>query len=101
MKSQSQFNWIFIIIAGAIILAFFVNFALKYKSLQEEKISVELLINLDNALFNLQASPFNTFDVVNVPKDLEITCNNFKIGNRNSVIGNRIPVNRSKFNYRR
>lgn len=83
MKSQSQFNWIFIIIAGAIILTFFVNFGLRYKSLQDEKLSIELLINLDNALFNLQASPFNTFDVVNIPKDLEITCNNFKIGNRN------------------
>ena len=83
MKAEMEFNWIFVIIAGAIILAFFVNFGLKYQSLQQEKLSVELLINLDNALFNLQSSSFDIIDVVDIPKDLEITCNNFKIGNRN------------------
>jgi hypothetical protein len=83
MKSQSQFNWIFIIVAGAIILTFFISFTLKFKSLQEEKLSMELLINLDRALFNLQSSSYNTFDIVEIPKNVELTCNNFKIGNRN------------------
>lgn len=83
MKAQSEFNWIFVIMAGAVILTFFVSFGLKYKSLQDEKLSIELLINLDNSLTNLQASPFNVFDVINVPKDVEITCNKFIIGQRN------------------
>ena len=82
MKSQIEFNWIFIIIAGAIILTFFVTFAFKYKSVQEEKLSVDLLINLDKALYNLQASPYATFDIIDIPKDLQITCNDLKIGDR-------------------
>ena len=83
MKSQTQFNWIFIIVAGAIILTFFVNFAFKFKSFQEEKLSIELLINFDNALTNLQASLFNTFDIIEIPKDVEITCNEFRIEDKN------------------
>ena len=82
MKSQIEFNWIFIIIAGAIILTFFVTFAFKYKSVQEEKLSVDLLINLDKALYNLQASPYATFDIIDIPKDLQITCDDLKIGDR-------------------
>ncbi|MEK6834986.1 MAG: hypothetical protein AABX61_01850 [Nanoarchaeota archaeon] len=79
MRSQAEFNWIFIIVAGAIILTFFISFGLKYKSLQDEKLAIELLINFDNSLTNLQASSFNTFDVINVPKEIELTCNNFNI----------------------
>src|SRR3989338_3661458 len=82
MKSQAQFNWIFVIIAGAIILTFFVSFALKYKSLQDEKLSVELLINFDNALTNLQSTTFTVFDTIEAPKEIEITCSKFRIENR-------------------
>jgi len=83
MKAQEQFSWIFIVIAGAVILSFFATFAFKYQSLQEEKLAIELLINLDNAFFNLQSSPFNTFDIIEIPKNVQITCNSLKIGNRN------------------
>ncbi len=83
MKAQEQFSWIFVVIAGAVILSFFVTFAFKYQSLQEEKLATELLINLDNAFFNLQSSPFNTFDTIEIPKDVQITCNSLKIGDRN------------------
>src|SRR3989344_3360325 len=75
MKSQAEFNWIFIIIAGAIILAFFTGFAFKYKALQEEKISVQLLTRLDNTLSSLKSSPFRTLDKINLPNEINITCN--------------------------
>ena len=82
MRAQSEFNWMFVIVAGVIILAFFVNFAFKYKSFQDEKLSIELLINLDNSLSTLQASPYSTFDTISLPRDLEITCNNLQIANK-------------------
>ncbi|MBW3019554.1 hypothetical protein KY329_05215 [Candidatus Woesearchaeota archaeon] len=45
-----QFNWIFVLIAGALILAFFFSFALKQRSLSEEKLSVTLTSDLDSIL---------------------------------------------------
>jgi len=83
MKGEIEFNWIFMLIAGVVILAFFFSFGIKYKNLQEEKLSIELLINLDNALLNLQSSSFNTFDKVDIPKDVKINCNELKIQDKN------------------
>jgi len=37
---EMQFHWIFILIAGAIILAFFFSLVAKQKSLSEEKLSI-------------------------------------------------------------
>lgn len=79
MKSQSELNWVFILVAGAIILAFFTGFAFKYKDLQEEKTSIELVTTLDNALTSLKSSPFNTYDEITLPFNVEITCNNIII----------------------
>ena len=79
MKAQSELNWVFILVAGAIILGFFTGFAFKYKSLQEEKLSIELLTKLDNSLTSLQSSPYNTITEINLPKDIEVRCNEIKI----------------------
>ena len=88
MKSQSELNWVFILVAGAIILAFFTGFAFKYKSLQEEKTSIELLINLDNTLTNLKTSPYATFTEIKLPKEIEIECNEIKLNNKNIKVNN-------------
>ncbi|MEK6932349.1 MAG: hypothetical protein AABW56_00980 [Nanoarchaeota archaeon] len=82
MKSQAEFNWIFIIIAGAIILAFFTGFAFKYKALQEEKISIQLLTSLDNTLTSLKSSPFKTLDKINLPNEISITCNDIIVNEK-------------------
>jgi|SRR3989344_1941791 len=79
MKSQSELNWVFILIIGAIILAFFTAFAFKYKSLQDEKTSIEILNTLDNSLTSLKTSPYATFDSINLPLDVQVTCNNLII----------------------
>ena len=81
MKAQSELNWVFILVAGAIIIVFFTGFAFKYKSLQEEKLSIELLTKLDNSLTSLQSSPYNTITEINLLKDIEIKCNEIKIDN--------------------
>src|SRR3989344_1377970 len=49
-----QFNWIFIIIAGAIILAFFTMFAFKYIDLQERKQDVQSIKDLGAVLSTLE-----------------------------------------------
>lgn len=74
-----QFNWIFILIAGALFLAFFVAFSFRYSSLQEERTQLEILQNLDLAIANLQASPFRTTTSMQFPLTTFFTCNTIRI----------------------
>ncbi|MEK6835863.1 MAG: hypothetical protein AABX55_02465 [Nanoarchaeota archaeon] len=83
MKSQVEFNWIFVLVAGAILLTFFVWFAVKYKDIQEEKLNIEILTNLDNSLTNLQASSFTLIDEIKLPVELQITCNDLIVNDKN------------------
>src|SRR3989344_3256328 len=73
-KATIQFNWIFILIAGAIFLAFFVTFAFRYASLQESRTQLEILQNLDIAIANLQASPFKTTTSLHFPLPATFLC---------------------------
>jgi len=84
-KASIQFNWVFILVAGAIFIIFFTTIALKYKSIQEEKTNLEILNNLDTAITSLQSSPFKTTTSINLPLATRFTCTNnrqaIKIGN--------------------
>lgn len=74
MKGQAYFNWIFIIIIGAIALAFFAGFAFQYKELQEKKTEVVFLNSLDTSFTNLQSSTFSTSTKLKIPLDFSIEC---------------------------
>lgn len=52
-----QFNWIFIIVSGTIILAFFSVFTMKYIQLQELKQNIEIGRNFGQSMNILQNSP--------------------------------------------
>jgi len=73
-KGQIYFNWIFIVVVGAIMLTFFVGFAVKYKDLQEKKTEIVMLNNLDTALTNLQSSSFTTTTHINLPLNVNVGC---------------------------
>ena len=49
-----QFNWIFILVAGSVILGFFTMFAFRYINLQENKEDVRNIINLGGLLNTLE-----------------------------------------------
>lgn len=51
-----QFNWIFIILSGAIILGFFTMFAFKYIQLEDNKRDVDSIKTLGSALNTLEKS---------------------------------------------
>ena len=74
MKGQIYFNWIFVIVIGAIMLTFFVGFAIKYKDMQEKKTEVIMLNNLDTAFTNLKSSSFTTSTNINLPLDIGVNC---------------------------
>jgi len=91
-----QFNWIFILIVGVIFVIFFTTMAVKYKSVQEEKTTFEILNNLDTALTALQASPFKTTTELTLPLTTKINCIQNRtivsIGNRNHITNNLIAA---------
>lgn len=89
-----QFNWIFVIIVGAIIIAFFTGFAIKYKGLQEEKGDIELINSLDNTLTQLQSSYFSTKSILDIKSEFKFKCDsngvNINVGNKKYSINNMI-----------
>jgi len=76
MKGQAYFNWIFVIVIGAIALAFFVGFAFQYKELQEKKTEIIFLNSLDTSFTNLQSSSFSTSTNLKLPLDFSVRCDN-------------------------
>jgi len=58
-----QFNWIFVIIAGVIILAFFATFAVRFKDIQDRKDNAEIARGIDNLFYGLSATTqYNSID---------------------------------------
>jgi len=81
-KSQGQFNWVFIILAGIIILAFFTNFTVKYIDLQNKKDNSKIAAGIDNQLLELQqgSSDLQT-EIENVPTSYKFGCDTMDVGN--------------------
>ncbi|MFW6013861.1 MAG: hypothetical protein ACOCQG_01690 [Candidatus Nanoarchaeia archaeon] len=71
---EVQFNWVFVLIAGAVILMFFVNFAMDYRESGETEIATQVLQELGSlASSSLQASG-TAQDVEFGGLDLEVNC---------------------------
>ena len=91
-----QFSWVFAIIAGAVILALFTGFAVKYKELQQERSEVEVLKNLDNILFSLQASSLQTTNELFIPINSDFNCNEI-IVNDKSIKSDNLALSPTEF----
>lgn len=69
-----QFNWVFILIVGAIILSFFVSASLWYKNTQEQKITAQIVVNIESLLNTAAESP-KTAQTITIPDiKLSFTC---------------------------
>ncbi len=64
---EVQFNWVFVLIVGGIILAFFATIVMKQKTTSEEKISITTLSRLDEILVGAGVSA-NTVEVIQMPE---------------------------------
>ncbi len=86
---ELPFHWIFVLIAGFVILAFFFSIALKVRKASEQKLEAELASTMD-AIFNLALQSPGTLQNITIPrKGLLISCTappgcdcNFKVGKR-------------------
>ena len=69
-----QFHWIFILVAGALILAFFFSVATKQKSLSDEKLSLSLVQSVDT-IFEMAESSEGTSQTIPLPeRGVSFTC---------------------------
>lgn len=92
---EMQVHWIFILIAGAVILAFFFSVAAKQKSLSEEKLSITLSSNIE-AVFAGAVESKKTAQPLMLPKDgIRFSCSevcdcNFGIGSASTQFRDKI-----------
>ncbi len=69
-----QFNWIFILLIGAIILSFFVGIAIWYKNTQEQKITAQIVLELESLLKTAKESPKTARETTLPEVTLTFTC---------------------------
>lgn len=75
-----QFNWIFVLVAGAIILLFFSTIITRQRGISEVSTSNLLIKNIEAILSGAEVST-GTLNKVNIPKtEIEFSCNRFRIG---------------------
>ena len=87
---EAQFNWIFILIVGGLILAFFTVIVLKQKSASETKLSGKITKQLNTILVGAGISP-GTAQVIPIPKTaIRFTCNDYYIGSASQRLGSRV-----------
>jgi hypothetical protein len=71
---EVQFNWIFILIAGAIILAFFLTVYTKYRESKNNEIAFDALTNIRATLTSAQTST-DTAKIIDIPEvPLQFKC---------------------------
>lgn len=92
---ELQFNWIFVLVTGAIILAFFFGVAQKQRSLSEQKLSVALASQMD-MIYSAAIVSKGTTQPLAVPKTgMAFSCSkacecNFAIGRKVTEFGDKL-----------
>ncbi len=78
---ELQFNWIFVLAVGAIILIFFSIIVLKQRDIAESSTSTIISRNLEGILTGSEVSR-RTVNIVSIPDvKIEFECNLYRIGN--------------------
>ena len=87
---EIQFNWIFVLIAGAAILIFFASIIVKQKNLNQSSINIEMLKQMENIISGASVST-DTVVPLDIPNfEIKISCNKVSIGSSSSQYQNLI-----------
>ena len=82
---EIQFNWIFILIAGIIILGFFISVINKQKHIAEDQVSASIKINLGAVLTGTSAAR-DTASRINIPNiDIIYDCDGYIAGRSDAI----------------
>ncbi|MBU0461982.1 MAG: hypothetical protein KJ574_05330, partial [Nanoarchaeota archaeon] len=87
---EAQFNWIFILIVGAIIIAFFTLIVIKQKSASEVKVSSVLTKQLNTIFVGARVSSGTVQEIPTPNFAVRFTCNDYYIGAVSQRLGNRV-----------
>jgi len=75
-----QFNWIFVAVAGALILLLFGSFIMKQRTASEDSISGTILVNLEPIFTGAKVST-GTVNILDIPnREIEFDCNEYRVG---------------------
>ena len=87
---EMQFNWIFVLIAGAAILIFFSSIIIKQKNITQSSTNIEMLKQMENIISGASVSA-DTIVPLEIPTfEIKISCNKFSIGTSLSQYNNLI-----------
>jgi hypothetical protein len=89
-QEESQLNWIFILIAGAVILAFFVFIVIKQRGASEAKFSGKIAQQLNTILVGAKVSSGTVQEIPTPEVSIRFTCNDYYIGPASQRLGNRL-----------
>lgn len=83
-KSQVsvQFNWIFVLIAGAIILSFFTTIIIKQRGLAEQQIAADLIKRLETEFVSAKAGTGTAARIGMHDKEIGFKCEEYTIGEK-------------------
>jgi len=75
-----QFNWIFVGVAGTLILLFFGSVVMKQRTASEDSISGTILVNLEPILTGAKVST-GTVNILDIPnREIEFSCSEYRVG---------------------
>ena len=87
---EIQFNWIFVLIAGAAILIFFASIIIKQKSITQSSTNIEMLKQMESIISGASVST-DTIVPLEIPNfDIKVSCNKVSIGYSSSQYQNLI-----------
>jgi hypothetical protein len=89
-QAEAQFNWIFVLVVGGIILLFFTVIVLRQKSFSEQKLSANLATDLDTIFAGASVSK-GTVHSFNIPNlDMNFDCSRFYMGPASKDLGKQV-----------
>lgn len=77
---EMQFNWIFVLIVGAIIVIFFTVVIVRQKSLSESSSRAAMLNSMESIIAGASASLYTTSSISIPDSEIEIGCNKIAVG---------------------
>jgi hypothetical protein len=89
-QAETQLNWIFILIAGAVILAFFAFIVVKQRAASEAKFSGKVSQQLNTILVGAKVSSGTVQEISTPDLSIRFTCNDYYIGPASQRLGNKM-----------
>lgn len=89
-QAESQLNWIFILIVGAVILGFFGFIVVKQQAASEAKFAGKVSTQLNTILVGAKVASGTVQEIPTPDLEIRFTCNDYYIGPASQRLGNRL-----------